>query len=191
MLLQISNSRLSSPRLPPNLNKWVKQFGSCYCLGMSMGLNRIGRLALVGLLGSCGGGNQLPPVPPSYSAASIGADGAKQAGPLGPGMIVSIYGAHLGPDAPCIGKPDANKRETPSALRPSQTPAERMVFPEMLCDCEVRVGGVAAGLLYVSPGQINFKIPQQIGVSGTAKIQVTHRGSRGPEVVVPLGGSTL
>ena len=130
------------------VNKWEKQFGSCYCLGISMRLNRIGWFAVVGLLGSCGGGNggnQLPPVPPSYSAASIGAAGAKQAGALGPCMIVSIYGAHLGPDAPCIGKPDANKRETPSALRPFQTPAELMVFPEMLCDCEVRVGGVAAG----------------------------------------------
>ena len=156
-----------------------------------MRFNRIGWITVAGLIGSCGGRNETPPVPPSYSAASIIADGAKQAGPLGPGMIVSIYGSHLGPDAPCVGQADPSKRETPSALRPYQTPAERLVFPETLCECEVRVGGVAAGMLYVSPGQINFKIPQQIGMSGTAKIQVTHRGARGPEAVVALGGSIL
>ena len=156
-----------------------------------MGLHRIGWFAVAGLLASCGGSSQAPALPPSYSAVSIVADGAKQTGPLGPGMLVSIYGTHLGPDATCIGKADPSKRETPSKLRPYQTPAERLVFPETLCECEVRVGGVAAGLLYVSPGQINFKIPQQIGMSGTVKIQVTHRGVRGPEAVVPLGGSIL
>src|SRR5207249_1876690 len=60
------------------------------------------------------------------------------------------------------------------------------VFPKRLCDTEVRVGGVAAGLLYVQAGQINFKVPQETSLEGTIEVRVSYKGQVGPAVTLPL-----
>lgn len=99
---------------------------------------------------------------------------------------MSIYGEHLGPEAACNGSADAHAREQPNPQRRNQTLIEIQVFPKKLCETEVRVGGVAAGLLYVQAAQINFKVPQEIGVQGTARVQVFHKGQSGPLVTETL-----
>lgn len=123
---------------------------------------------------------------PSYSAAGIAPSGAVRPAPLAPGRLASIYGHNLGPALPCQGSPDPNRRETPNPLRPNQTLIETQVFPGQLCDTEVQVGGVAAGLLYVSAGQINFKVPQTAETQGETSVRVLHKGQPGPSVSIPL-----
>ena len=124
--------------------------------------------------------------PPGYSAQTILPSGASDPGPLAPGMLASIYGERLGPETACSGSADSLHRETPSPLRPNQTPIETQVFPKRLCDTEVRVGGIAAGLLYVQARQINFKAPQELPVEGTAEVRVTYKGQSGPVVRMNL-----
>jgi hypothetical protein len=123
---------------------------------------------------------------PAYSAQTIVPNGARDPGPLAPGMIASIYGERLGPDTPCSGSPVPGKLEAPNPLRPNQTTIERQAFPERLCETEVRVGGRPAGLLYVSARQINFNVPQQTAIEGTVEIQVSYSGRSGNAVTVPL-----
>jgi hypothetical protein len=123
---------------------------------------------------------------PFYSAAHIVPNGSAVAAPLAPGRIASIYGTDLGPAQPCHGTADPNVRETPNPLRPNQTLIETQVFPTHLCDTEVHVGGAPAGLLYVSSGQINFRVPQSVSTQGTAEVRVVYKGQRGPAVSVPL-----
>lgn len=94
---------------------------------------------------------------PSYSVAGIAPNGSTRPAPLAPGRIVSIYGQNLGPIKPCSGSADPIERETPSPHRPNQTLIETWIFPVTLCGVEVQVGGLNAGLLYVSAGQINLK----------------------------------
>jgi hypothetical protein len=48
-------------------------------------------------------------------------------------------------------------------------------------------GGVPAGLLYVQDRQINFKVPQETPVKGTAEIRVIYKGQSSRMVRLPLG----
>lgn len=125
--------------------------------------------------------------PPEYSSRTILADGAKEAAALAPGTIVSVYGYRLGPAVGCAGTAEAGRRQTASPLRPHQTPVELAVFPKRLCDVEVRVGGIAAGLLYVEATQINFQMPQEVGVKGAAEVRIQYKGQFGPAATVRLG----
>jgi uncharacterized protein (TIGR03437 family) len=74
---------------------------------------------------------------------------------LAPGMIATIY-----PQAPNVPFGD----QTAAA---SATP-----LPTMLADIQILVNDVAVPLIYVSPGQINFLVPMNVGTSGTAEFQV-------------------
>lgn len=132
-----------------------------------------------------------PPQPkgPAYTAETILPSGLGKPAPLAPGMLASIFGERLGPATACTGSADPQRRETPNPLRPNQTLVETQVFPNRLCDTEVRVGGVAAGLLYVSAGQINFKVPQAAPVEGFTEVQVSYKGQSGPAVRVDLSNS--
>lgn len=123
---------------------------------------------------------------PQYASESIGPDGAARPGPLAPGRIVSIYGAHLGPVKSCQGTPDPVRREAAASLRPHQAKLETQIFPSRLCETEVFIGGVAAGLLYASAGQINFRTPQSVRTEGVTTVQVRYQGRFGPAVAVPL-----
>lgn len=123
---------------------------------------------------------------PEYSAASIAPSGESKAAPLAPGRMATVYGANLGPAQPCWGTADPRRRETPNPQRPNQTDVETRVFPSKLCDVEVQVGGVAAGLVYVSAGQVNFKVPQTVLTKGNTTVGVTYEGQAGPAVSIPL-----
>ena len=107
--------------------------------------------------------------------------------PLVPGLLVSIYGANLTSQPGCTGQPDPVKREAPSPLRPDQSLVETQVFPKELCGVQVLLGDRLCGLLYVSPGQINFKVPQESPMEATAPLRVVAQGRSSAAVEIRLG----
>jgi hypothetical protein len=123
--------------------------------------------------------------PPSFEARQV-LGGARQV-PLAPGQIRSVYGKNLGPAAACFGEADPQRRESPNPLRPKQTDLETRIYPMMLCETQVFLGGVPAGLLYVQAGQINFKVPQEIPTQGTVEMRVAYRGRSSAAVTLPVG----
>jgi hypothetical protein len=90
--------------------------------------------------------------------------------PLAPGLIFSIFGDNLGPSTGCATDHD-----------------EKGVYPKTLCQTQVLVGGVAAELLWVQTGQINFRVPEQTPVQGTADMVVVYQGRSSKPVAMPLG----
>lgn len=74
---------------------------------------------------------------------------------LAPGMIVELYGEHLGPNPVCDAPASQNGR-----------------YPTEACGVRVTVGGRAAGLLFVSEKQINLKIPADAPDEGVAPFQI-------------------
>lgn len=74
---------------------------------------------------------------------------------LAPGMIVELYGEHLGLASGC-GRP-----------LPQNGP-----YPVEACGVRVTVGSTAASLLFAGPNQINLKIPDDAPQDGVAPMQV-------------------
>jgi hypothetical protein len=105
-------------------------------------------------------------------------------------MLVSIYGAHLGPATGCVGYADTQHRETPSPLIPDSTSVDTLIYPKELCGVQVLINGVAAGLLWVQEAQINFKVPQEAPVTGTGAIRVVYSGQSSAPARLPLGLET-
>src|SRR5581483_2518866 len=75
---------------------------------------------------------------PRINPDGVIANGPGPRAPLTPGMEISIYGQHLGPEAGCT----ARAREL-----------------HELCGTVVTVGGISADLLYVQEKQINVRAP--------------------------------
>jgi hypothetical protein len=111
---------------------------------------------------------------PSFRADRVLPSGSAKQVPLAPGMLVSIYGEHLGPDPSCTANADTRRTETPNPARPMQNFAERLIYPTELCGVQVSLAGLAAGLLYVSAQQINFKVPQDSPLTGEAELKVVY-----------------
>ncbi len=154
-----------------------------------MSINLATRTALCLAIASslCSGQPQITQPAPSFEAGRVLPSGRDRAVPLAPGLLISIYGNHLGPVTGCEGFADARRRETPNPLRPNQIFASTLIYPKALCETQVLVGGVPAGLLYVQERQINFKVPQETPVEGTAEIRVIYRGHSSRGVRLPLG----
>jgi hypothetical protein len=110
--------------------------------------------------------------------------------PLEPAMLMSIYGNGLGPAQSCIGYGDQHLRETPSPLFPDPVLVNTVIYPKELCGVRVFVGQYTAGLLYVSAGQINFKVPQETGIEGTSDLRVVYQGQSSLPAVLKLGLQT-
>jgi len=106
--------------------------------------------------------------------------------PLAPGLILSIFGSNLGPTTGCQGSADTQRR-TPSPLRPGQALVETFTYPKELCNTQVLVAGIPAGLLYVQSSQINFQVPPETPVQGTADLVVVYQGRSSKRVAMPLG----
>lgn len=124
---------------------------------------------------------------PTFRADRVLPSGGERPVQLVPGMLVSIYGADLGPREGCTGQADTEKRETPSPLRPSQAFVEMLIYPKELCGVQVFFGETPSGLLYVQEGQINFKVPQEAAVDGTAPLRVVYQGRSSAAVEMLLG----
>lgn len=106
-------------------------------------------------------------VRPSFSRASVVSAASFHTDPeaddeaLGPGGLASIFGSGL------------------SVAESAQ--AVSLPLPRELAGVQVRVNGVAAPLLFVSPGQINFQIPFEL--SGSIAHLVVHTPAGDSETV--------
>ncbi len=90
-------------------------------------------------------------------------------GPLKPGMEVSIYGQHLGPEIGC------------TAGNGGWSDVKR------LCGTKVTVSGIPASLLYVQDKQVNLRIPFNAPTEGTVPVVVTREGRASPASRVHFG----
>jgi hypothetical protein len=90
--------------------------------------------------------------------------------PLAPGLVLSIFGDNLGPSTGCASPHD-----------------EKGIYPKEVCQARVLVGGIPSELLWVQAGQINFKVPQETPVQGTADLVVVYQGRSSKAVAMPLG----
>jgi uncharacterized protein (TIGR03437 family) len=131
--------------------------------------------------------SQNQPPPPTFEANAVVPSSGRHPVPLAPGLLISIYGSHLGPAVGCVGQVDTKHRETPSPQRPKQSDVETLIYPRQLCDVQVFVGGIASGLLYVQAKQINFKVPQETPIEGTTELRVVYKGQSSRPVTLLLG----
>jgi uncharacterized protein (TIGR03437 family) len=109
-------------------------------------------------------GAVLPNSAPTLAPASVLHVFNPQAGaPLVPGAIVQIYGSNLAPQA-------AQSASVP--------------LPVTLNGTSVMVGGVAAPLYYVGPGQIDAQIPFELSGAGEYDVVVSANGAlSGPQTI--------
>ena len=92
------------------------------------------------------------------------------AGPIAPGIEVSICGQHLGPKTGCTaGSTDVKQ----------------------LCGTAVTVGGLPAELLYVQEQQINLRIPFNVPTEGDVPFVTTREGRAGTPMAVRFGPYSL
>jgi hypothetical protein len=91
---------------------------------------------------------------------------------LTPGANLTMYGAHLGADGQCFA--------------PAST-SNPPVYPFQLCGTQVFVGDEPAGLLYVSPRQINFQVPKDSPNDGTTDLRVVNDGQWSKPLTMQAG----
>ncbi len=103
---------------------------------------------------------------PSFRADRVLAFDVDQPLPLSPGMILSIYGANLGPQVGC----EATQG-----------------YPTELCGVRVLVADKPVLLMYVQAKQINFKVPQDAPLEGKASLRVVYQKQSSASVEVSLG----
>ncbi|MDA0204546.1 MAG: hypothetical protein O3A53_12830 [Acidobacteria bacterium] len=128
---------------------------------------------------------------PNFEASKVQIPNSNDTTPLGPGELISVYGADLGPDQPCQGQADPDLRETPDPQWRDPRWINLMVFPKELCGVRVMVGGEPAGLLYVHRDQINFKVPQSVPMEGTVGLQIIHGDQASTVVQIEAGLAPL
>ncbi|MGD0499473.1 MAG: hypothetical protein ABSC23_13665 [Bryobacteraceae bacterium] len=124
---------------------------------------------------------------PAFRADRVLPSGGDQPTPLAPGMLVSIYGTDLGPQAACKGQADPKDREAPNPLRLDRAYVDTLIYPKELCGVQVFLGERPAGLLYVQQVQINFKVPQETPMEGSAPLRVVYQGRGSAAVEMRLG----
>jgi uncharacterized protein (TIGR03437 family) len=107
--------------------------------------------------------------PPSYTADSIVNAASNRPGALSPNAIGTVYGADLS--------------YSTRSVRPEDVGAGSL--PSVLDGVRVRIGGIYASLLYVSPGQINFVVPCVL-IEGDTDFFVERDNTRGEKVPVRL-----
>jgi uncharacterized protein (TIGR03437 family) len=105
---------------------------------------------------------------PTYTSASVVNSATNTADALAPNAIASIYGANLSFDT-----------QAASGSFPLH-----FMLPVTLAGVRVFVAGLETSLYYVSPGQINFVIPN-LRV-GDMSLYVTRQGMAGPHVTVTV-----
>jgi uncharacterized protein (TIGR03437 family) len=107
---------------------------------------------------------------PSYSAASIVNAATQTRGPLAPNTLATLYGSNLAFDT-----------VTASTLIGG-------TLPTSLDGVTLSVGNIAAPLLFVSPGQINFIVPYNL-TAGLANVYVARQNVAGPLVGIQLNST--
>jgi len=105
-------------------------------------------------VGPCTGGGPTPSISGVVSASAFGGFSA-----VAPGSWVEIYGSHLAPDTRGWAGSDFNGNAAPT----------------LLDGVSVSIGGQAAFVDYISPGQVNAQLPSSIS-AGTLPITLTNNG---------------
>jgi hypothetical protein len=106
---------------------------------------------------------------------------------LAPGMIVSIYGDHLGPAEGCQGYGDQQHWETPAPDNPFHIWGRLAIYPTLLCGVQVKIGEAFAGLLWAQKQQINFQVPTDVPFGGSAEIRVIKDGAASDPATLEFG----
>jgi uncharacterized protein (TIGR03437 family) len=114
------------------------------------------------------------PQGPYYSAASIVNSADNQSGMLAPNTIATIYGSGMAYNTRTLQTSDLVANLLPTVLSGTGV--------------RVLVGGIPAGIYYVSPVQINFLVPSLL-LPGPAGVQVVLDSLDGPLVTVQLGSA--
>lgn len=117
----------------------------------------------------------MPRAAPSYSQASTVNAADNLAGPLAPNAIATVYGVGLSYITKGIATSDIF-----GGLLPTVLPGTGV---------HVLVGGIPAGIYFVSPGQINFLVPGII-IPGASDVRVTLDGVAGPDVAIQIAPSS-
>ena len=112
---------------------------------------------------------------PSYSGNSIVNAADNQPGPLAPNTIATMYGSGLAYITRALSSSDLH-----GGLLPTVLPGTGV---------RIFVGGISAGILYVSPNQINFLIPN-ILIPGPSDVQLAIDGLAGPDIPIQLAASS-
>lgn len=123
---------------------------------------------------------------PSFTADSVIPHGGTTPTLLAPGMLVSIYGQHLGPSANCQGQGDPHL-EKANPASPWQQFVNLINYPKELCGVQVFMDDRPAGILFAGERQINFKVPLDMPVEGLTKLRVVHNGQSSEPVTMALG----
>jgi uncharacterized protein (TIGR03437 family) len=110
---------------------------------------------------------------PSYSAASIVNAATQTAGALAPNTIATLYGTNLAFDTAAVTAANLNAGTLPTSLD----------------GVSVLVYNMAAPLLFVSPGQINFIVPYGL-LAGMVTVVVTRQNVAGPVVTIQLDATS-
>ncbi len=106
---------------------------------------------------------------PSYATTGIVNAASYTADALAPNTIASIFGTNLSFNTKSLGAQDLVGGEMPTSLG----------------GVTVYISGVAAGIYYVSPTQINFLIPSAL-IPGVTKLAVVRESVAGPYVAITL-----
>jgi hypothetical protein len=123
--------------------------------------------------------------PPEFAASGVWPGG--ESAVLAPGSLMSIYGGHLGPAAPCLAQADPKLTEIANPRKPDHQFSNLQVFPAQLCGVQVMIGDRPAEVIYVSMGQINFKVPQDSAETGTLDLRVVFQNESSAAVPVKAG----
>jgi uncharacterized protein (TIGR03437 family) len=113
----------------------------------------------------------VPPAGPNYTAAGIVNAADYKPGPLAPNTIATIFGTGL-----AYGTRGLLSSDMQGGLIPTVLPGTGV---------HVIVGGLAAGIYYVSPTQINFLVPS-ILLPGSTTVTVALNGIAGPTIPVQI-----
>lgn len=130
--------------------------------------------------------------PPQFTPQGL-VRGSAPAHLLVPGANrMSIYGENLGPLGGCAGSADPKRHEAPNPRQtePHGYEVDDLIYPTALCGVQVLIGDRAAGLLYVSPQQINFKVPLDTPEADRADLRVVYRGQASAPLSIPVGFET-
>ncbi len=106
---------------------------------------------------------------------------------LAPGMLVSIYGSYLGPAVGCQGYGDQQRVETLPADNPFGIWERMAIYPQRLCEVQVMIGDLAAGLTWVQADQINFQVPKNVPFNASAPLRVIYEGAASDAVPLRFG----
>ena len=112
---------------------------------------------------------QLPSSAPVYSEASLVNAASQTTDRFAPNSVLTLYGANLA--------------YSTAVARPPSPPRAGWLYPELLGGVRILVGGPFLELLFVSPTQINFRLPAGMRPANYT-IQLNRESVLGPPIQI-------